>query len=368
MAKIERKKVEETSKLKKFGKEYYQGIMSGISYIIPLIVAGGITMGLLNLIFGYDFTHDVNNQNIYLLYKLTGEIMGLMIPIFTAYIAYGIAGKPGLIPGLVGGIIMQGGAFGDIEIASAGFLGAIILGGFAGFLVNLLKKVRVHKYIQSVKTIIFIPLIGSFIVAIIGLFVIAPPMAFLNNSLMVFLESLEGSSLFLIGAIMGIMAASDMGGPINKAAYLFAISMWAAGDFTYYAAFTLAKCIPGIVIGISVFVTSKLQPNLEVYTEEEKELSIAAIIMGLFGITEGAIPYAAKDPLRTILPLMVACGLGSGLVMMSQIEIATGAGGSYLMLPLISNPALFMFYSVIAISLGVFLVSILKIKKAKIKN
>ncbi len=365
MARIERGKIDNTPKYKQYAKEYYQGIMSGISYIIPLIVAGGISMGLLNLIFGYDFTHNPANESVYLMYMLTGKIMAMMVPLFTAYIAYGIAGKPGLIPGLVGGIIMQGGSFGDIEIASGGFLGAIILGGFAGFSVNLLKQIKVHRYIQSVKTIIFIPLIATALVGIFGLFIIAPPMAFINESLMQFLESLNGSSLFLVGAIMGIMAASDMGGPINKAAYLFAISMWAAGDFTYYAAFTLAKCIPGIVLGISVFITSKTNPELSVYSEEEQELSVAAIIMGLFGITEGAIPYAAKDPLRTIFPLMIACALGSGLVMMSQIEIATGAGGSFLMLPLISEPLLFIVYSLIAITIGVIIVSSLKIKKAK---
>lgn len=363
MARIERKVKEPM--WKRFAKDYYKGIMNGISYIIPLIVAGGVLMGLLNLIYGYDFTHDAANVNVYLMYQLTGKIMSFMVPLFSAYIAYGMVGKPGLIPGLAGGIVMQGGAFGDIEVASAGFLGAMITGGLAAILVNLIRGIKVHRYLDSVKSIILIPLIGSTVLGAISLFAIAPVMGAINDGLFSFLQSLNGSSLFVVGAIMGIMAAADMGGPINKAAYLFAISMWAQGDFTYYAAFTLAKCIPGIIIGLSVMLSSVMYKNLEVYTEDERDLSVAAIIMGLLGLTEGAIPYAAKDPLRIIPSIMVGCAIGAGLVMQAGIEIGTGAGGSYLMLPLISNPGMFIVYSIIAIVISVVILTYVKVRKVK---
>lgn len=365
MNKIVRKSEENQSTLKKAGSAWYSGIMSGVSYMIPIIVAGGVMMGLLNLIFGYDATHDVANENLYVLYQTTSKVMGMMVPIFSAYIAYGIAGKPGLVPGLVGGLIMQGGMFGEIEIAAAGFLGAILTGGLAGMLVQYMKAIKVHKYIESVKTVILIPLCASFLVACISLYLIAPPVAALNASLQAFLESLSGSSLFVVGAIIGIMAVSDMGGPINKAAYVFSIGMWANGDFTYYAAFTLAKCIPGIIIGLSVIYTNIFYKDLEVYNEEEKDLSIAAIIMGICGITEGAIPYAAKDPLVVIPTCMVGSALGAGLVMASGIEIATGAGGSFLMLPLISEPGLFIAYSLLGIVISGVLLTVIKVARAK---
>lgn len=343
---------EQISGLKKFGKDYYRGLMTGISNIIPLIVAGGLMMGLLNAIFGYDATHDVANENLYVLYQLTSKIMSFMVPLLAAWIAYGMIGKPGFIPGLVGGLVMQGGSFGDIEIATAGFLGAMIIAPIAVATVQGLTKVKVHKNLSSVMSVVVVPLVASFVVACVSLYIIAPPIAFINETLMNFLSSLPTEYLFVIGVLLGVMAAADMGGPINKAAYMFSIAMWAEGDFRYYAAFTVAKCLPGMITATTSMLSTYVL-KLKTYTEEENDLAVPAFVLGLCGITEGTIPYALKDPKRVIPACMIGSGLAGGLVLMAEIEIGTGAGGSFLMLPIISDPIMFCVYAFIGLAAGV---------------
>lgn len=363
-----------------FLKQWYTGALSGVSHIIPLVIIGGLCVGLLNLFFGYDYTHLYNLsaeqladkefmaefassfQGIihYLYYIALKAFNPLLITVLAAFTAYGMVGKPGLAPGFVGGFVAVGGTFGQLTIESGGFIGGLVAGAAAAMFVMLLRQIKVPPVLESVKMIIVTPLIAGVLTI---LFMLVGPgkfFGFINTSLFEFLNAMSGSNLLILGFILGAMSNLDMGGPVNKAAYLFCIGAGTNGNTEFYAAFTAAKCIPGMSIGIMTFVFPKL------FDEEDRLAGPSTAILGFCGITEGAIPYAVKDPIGIIPAHMIGGGVAAALILSSKIQIGTIAGGAVFMLPVISEPWAWLAYFVIGVAVSMTLTVAMKmIRKRK---
>ncbi|MDB1125776.1 PTS fructose transporter subunit IIC [Vibrio algarum] len=389
----------------KFLKSWYKGALSGVSHIIPLVIIGGLCVGLLNLFFGYDYTHlydeailteytgktyadlgiinaaeGLANSEIgaikkevyaaiaepeakaqfessfqgimhFLYYSTLKAFNPLLICVLAAFTAYGMVGKPGLAPGFVGGYVAVGGGFGKISIMTGGFLGGLVAGAAAALFVMLVRQIKVPAVLESVKMIIITPLLAGVLTL---LFMYAGPGKFfatLNSGLVDWLTSMGTNNLLILGFILGAMACFDMGGPVNKAAYMFCIGVGTSGSFLgdasiFYAAFTAAKCIPGMSLGIMSFVFKRF------FDKEDRLAGPSTAILGFCGITEGAIPYAVKDPMRIIPAHMIGGGIAAGLILSSKITIGTVAGGAVFMLPVISEPLAWLTYFVIGIAVS----------------
>jgi fructose-specific phosphotransferase system IIC component/fructose-specific phosphotransferase system IIB component len=367
--------VESSNFVVKFLKDWYKGALSGVSHIIPLVIIGGLCVGLLNLFFGYDYTHLYNltaeqladkefmaefattTQGIvhYLYYIALKAFNPLMICVLAAFTAYGMVGKPGLAPGFVGGFVAVGGVFGKLPVESGGFIGGLVAGAAAAMFVMLVRKIKVPQVLESVKMIVVTPLVAGVLTI---LFMLVGPgkfFAFLNTSLSDWLNAMSGSNLLILGFILGCMSNLDMGGPVNKAAYLFCIGAGTNGNTEFYAAFTAAKCIPGMSLGLMSLMLPKF------FDEEDRLAGPSTAILGFCGITEGAIPYAVKDPISIIPSHMIGGGIAAALILASKIQIGTIAGGAVFMLPVISQPLAWLAYFVIGIAVSMALTVIIKI-------
>lgn len=363
----------------RFLKQWYTGALSGVSHIIPLVIIGGLCVGLLNLFFGYGYTHLENLtaeqladtgfmaefatsfQGVvhYLYYIALKAFDPLLICVLAAFTAYGMVGKPGLAPGFVGGFVAVGGTFGKLTIVSGGFIGGLVAGAAAAIFVMLIRQIKVPAVLESVKMIIITPLIAGVLTILFMLIGPGQFFAFLNTSLFGFLNAMSGSNLLILGFILGCMSNLDMGGPINKAAYLFCIGAGTNGNTEFYAAFTAAKCIPGMSLGIMSFVFPKL------FDEEDRLAGPSTAILGFCGITEGAIPYAVKDPISIIPAHMIGGGVAAALILSSKIQIGTIAGGAVFMLPVISEPMAWLAYFVIGIAVSMTLTVAIKMMRKR---
>jgi len=404
-----------------FLKTWYKGALSGVSHIIPLVIIGGLCVGLLNLFFGYDYTHlydeailteytgktyadlgilnaseGLANSEIgaikkevyaaiaepeakakfessfqgivhFLYYGTLKAFNPLLICVLAAFTAYGMVGKPGLAPGFVGGYVAVGGGFGKISIMTGGFLGGLVAGAAAALFVMLVRQIKVPQVLESVKMIIITPLLAGIATLI---FMYAGPgkfFAVLNTGLVDWLTSMGTGNLLVLGFILGAMACFDMGGPVNKAAYLFCIGVGTSGEFAgdasiFYAAFTAAKCIPGMSLGIMSVVFKRF------FDKEDRLAGPSTAILGFCGITEGAIPYAVKDPMRIIPAQMIGGGIAAGLILSSKITIGTVAGGAVFMLPVIGNPMEWLAYFLIGIAVSMVLTIGLKMTSKENKK
>ena len=347
MAKIERK----TSK-QSIWRDAYKGILSGISYMLPVVIIAGLTLGLLNLIFSYAATHDPANYALYRYYYMGANLMGYMLPILAAYIAYGIAGKPALVPGLMAGMVSMGGTIGSKLDAFpySGFFGAAIGGVIAGFAVRfLMDNIKFSKTYDSLKSLFIVPVFASIIVGLPMLFIVGPAFGALNTALTNWLTGLSEANLIVAGLIFGGMAAFDYGGPINKVAFVTVIGLFTTGEGLalsadgfntlshFVAAFAAGKTVPGVAIAIATYITPKF------YTEDEKAGAIPTAILSIIGgITEPCIPYALRDPLVVIPSTMVGGAVAAGLIAQSQIYISTSAGTSVITAFITSNPMLWL--------------------------
>ena len=397
----------------KFLKDWYKGALSGVSHIIPLVIIGGLCVGLLNLFFGYDYTHlydeailveyagktyadlgiinaaeGLTNSDIgaikkevyaaiaepeakaqfesslqgivhFLYYSTLKAFNPLLVCVLAAFTAYGMVGKPGLAPGFVGGYVAMGGGFGNISVMTGGFLGGLVAGAAAALFVMLIRQIKVPAVLESVKMIIITPLLAGICTL---LFMYVGPGKFfaeLNSGLVEWLTSMGTSNLMILGFILGAMACFDMGGPVNKAAYMFCIGVGTSGDFAgdasiFYAAFTAAKCIPGMSLGIMSVLFKRY------FDEEDRLAGPSTAILGFCGITEGAIPYAVKDPMRIIPAHMIGGGVAAGLILSSKITIGTVAGGAVFMLPVIGDPTAWLLYFLVGIAVSIGLTIALK--------
>jgi len=297
--------------LKGILKNTRQHLMTGVSYMIPFVVAGGILLALSVLLSGKAGVP--NTPFLKDLFNIGVAGFQLMIPILAGFIAYSIAERPGIAPAAIA-------AFVGNEMG-AGFLGALIAGLIGGIAVFYLKKIKVPNVMKSIMPIFVIPIIGTFITAGLMKWVIGAPLASLTINLTAWLKGLSGGSILILAIIMGLMNAFDMGGPVNKVAYAFTIASISQGLYRIGGINAVCVCTPPIGMGLATFLAPKK------YTVDEKEAGKAAILMGAIGITEGAIPFAAADPLRVIPSLMIGAAVGGGTAALLGAQNMIAWGG-----------------------------------------
>lgn len=353
--------VESSEKLS-LGKAFYKHLMSGVSQMLPFVIGGGILIALAFLV---DNLLGVPNDSLSSLgsynelasmfMKIGGAAFGFMLPLLAGYIAYSIAEKPGLVAGLVAGAIANSGlAFGKIPYAaggeetlalagvSSGFLGALVGGFLAGGVVLVLRNAlrNLPKSLQGLNAILLLPLLGTGLTGFL-MFFVNIPMAAINTGMNNFLSGLEGSSAILLGLVLGGMMAVDMGGPVNKAAYVFGTGTLAATVANGGSVAMAAVMAGGMVPPLAVFVATLLYKNK--FTQEERNSGLTNIIMGLSFITEGAIPFGAADPARAIPSFIAGSALAGALVGLSGIQLMAPHGGIFV-IALTTNPLLYLAY------------------------
>ncbi|HEL1929022.1 TPA: PTS sugar transporter subunit IIA [Streptococcus suis] len=356
--------VESSEKLS-LGKAFYKHLMSGVSQMLPFVIGGGI---LIALAFLFDNllgvpSDQLGNLGSYheiaaMFMKIGGAAFGFMLPLLAGYIAYSIAEKPGLVAGFVAGAIASSGlAFGKIPYAaggeetlalagvSSGFLGALIGGFLAGGVVLVLRNAlrNLPKSLQGLNAILLLPLLGTAITGFL-MFFVNIPMAAINTGMNNFLAGLEGSSAILLGLVLGGMMAVDMGGPVNKAAYVFGTGTLAATVADGGSVAMAAVMAGGMVPPLAVFVATLLFKDK--FTQEERNSGLTNIVMGLSFITEGAIPFGAADPARAIPSFIAGSALAGALVGLSGIQLMAPHGGIFV-IALTSNPLLYIAYVLI---------------------
>lgn len=295
----------------------YKHLMNGVSFMIPFVVAGGIAIALSFLVGGWDGFNDGGSLAAYLMSIGGGGAFALMIPILAGYIAYSIADRPGLAVGMIGGSVAT-------QI-NAGFLGAILAGFLAGYVVLGIKKyIKLPKTLQGIMPVLVIPVFGSLIVGLSMFYVFGKPVAAINTGMTNFLTNMEGSSAVVLGLILGLMMAFDMGGPVNKAAYAFATGSLVAGSGSMImAAVMAAGMVPPIGLGIATLIFKKK------FSDAERESGKSALVLGASFITEGAIPFAAADPLRVIPSIMAGSALTGALSMAFGATLSVPHGGLF---------------------------------------
>lgn len=312
------------------GRQVYKHLMSGVSNMLPFVVAGGILIALSFLwgIFSADPNSEQYNTFAAMLMKIGQQAFGIMVPVFTAYIAASIAGRPAMVAGFVGGLLAN--------VTGAGFLGGIIAGFAAGYLMLWVRHFleRLPRQYEGLKSIFIMPLVGVFVIGSLMLF-LGKPVAAINNGMMDWLSSLQQANPVLLGLVIGAMCSFDFGGPVNKAAYVTGTLLLAQGNYFFMAGVSAACITPPLVIA---FATTLFPKG---FTADERAAGLVNYILGCTHITEGAIPFAAKDPLRVIPMMMVASSISAVLTYSLHIQVPAPHGG-FLILPLVSNPLLWV--------------------------
>ena len=339
-----------------FGRQIYKHLMNGVSHMLPFVIGGGI---LIALAFLFDTFDPANAKNFgsgtplsAFLMKIGGASFGFMLPVLAGYIAMSIADRPGLVAGFVGGLLAsQGGS---------GFLGALIAGFAAGYLVLLVKKLvsGLPQALEGTKPVLFYPVLGVLFIGIAITFIINPPVSALNEWLMNSLQTMGTTSRVLLGLVFGAMMSVDMGGPVNKAAYVIGTGALATGEYGIMAAVMAGGMVPPLAIALcTTFFPSR-------FTETERKSGITNYIMGLSFITEGAIPFAAADPIRVLPSCIIGAGTAGALSMFFECTLRAPHGGIFVV-PTIGNPLLYL----ASIAIGsVVACIILAIVKPKLKK
>jgi len=297
-----------------------QHLLTGVSYVIPFVACGGILIGLsigIGSRYGMPITSngpDFSHLPILkLIFDIGSAAFALMLSVLAGYISYSIAGRPGLVPGFIGGYLS-----GQVK---AGFLGAILVGLVAGYIVELIKKLPVPSFIRPIMPILVIPILSSAAIGIIMLKVLGTPIAALMVAATSFLKNMSTGNSVLLALLLGGMIAFDMGGPINKTAFFFGLAMIQEGNFRIMGACAAAICTPPLGLGLATLFRRKL------WNEEEQEAGLASLTMGMMGITEGAIPFAAADPLRVIPCIIVGSMVASVIAMLGGVGDRAPHGG-----------------------------------------
>ncbi|TXR69220.1 PTS mannose transporter subunit IIABC [Bacillus sp. AR8-1] len=358
------KKVESNQQEKK-QNPIYRHLMNGVSFMVPFIVVGGLLIAIA-LTLGGEKTPGglvIPEGSFWkTIEQIGGASFTFMVPILAGYIAYSIADKPGLVPGMIGGYIAATGSFYGSE-SGAGFLGGIIAGFLAGYIALGIKKLKVPKAIQPIMPIIIIPVFTSLIVGLAFVFIIGAPVAQVFVSLTAWLAGMQGSSSILLALILGAMISFDMGGPVNKVAFLFGSAMIGEGNYEIMGPIAAAICIPPIGMGLATFIgKGKFQ-------DSEREMGKASFTMGLFGITEGAIPFAAQDPLRVIPSIMAGSMTGAAIAMIGHVGDRVAHGGPIVaVLGAVDNVFMFFVAVIVGSTVTAVLVNVLKKDISKIEK
>lgn len=340
------------------GHQIYKHLMNGVSHMLPFVVGGGILIAIAFLIDG--FMVDLNALSVAergnfgtitplaAMFKSIGGIaFGFMLPILAGFIAMSIADRPGLAVGFVGGAIAANG--------TSGFLGALVAGFLAGYTIQLLKKIfsKLPDSLEGIKPVLLYPLLGIFIVGVVMTYVVEPPIGALNVMINSGLNGMNDASAILLGALLAGMMSVDMGGPVNKAAYVFGTASIAAGNYNIMAAVMIGGMVPPIAIALAtLFFKNK-------FTAEEKKAGPTNFIMGLSFITEGAIPFAASDPLRVIPACVAGSAVAGALSMAFHCTLMAPHGGIFVFLT-VGNPLLYLVALAVGSAVACVLLGVLK--------
>ncbi len=297
----------------------YKHLMTGVSYMLPVVVAGGLLIALA-FAFGGIYAGDTEGSLAWGLMQIGGNTaFALFVPVLAGFIAYSIADRPGITPGLIGGMLAS--------TVGAGFLGGIVAGFFAGYLTRFLNKsIKLPDNLKGIKPVLILPLLSTLAVGLVMVFVIGPPIKVALNALETWLTGLQQGSAIVLGLILGAMMAFDMGGPVNKAAYTFSVGLLASKIYAPMAAVMAAGMVPplGMALAATLFKDR--------FTPEERQASKAAFVLGLSFITEGAIPFAARDPFRVIPSIMVGAAIAGALSMVFNADLLVPHGGIFVLL------------------------------------
>lgn len=323
-----------------FGVRLRTYLMSGVSYMVPFVAAGGLLIALSFAIGGYEIASakSVADHFVWgeadswaaLLNQIGSAAFGFLVPVLAGYIAYGMADRPALVPGFVGGAIAL--------TVNAGFLGGLVAGLLAGAVVMAIQRVPVHATLRGIMPVLVIPLIASAVVGFLMFIVVGKPIASLQNALTDWLNGLSGSNAVILGVVLGLMMCFDMGGPLNKVAYAFAVGGLAdptPGSLKVMAAVMAAGMVPPLAMALATTVRKRL------FTKTERENGRAAWVLGASFITEGAIPFAAADPLR-VIPSVMAGGAVTGALSMAFGATLRAPHGGVFVVPLIGEPFLYL--------------------------
>ncbi len=331
-------------------RRVYKDLMNGVSNMLPFVVAGGILIALAFLFDDYSIDPSKFGSNTPLaayLKSIGDTAFSFMLPILAGYIAYSISDRPAMVVGFVGGVIARDGG--------AGFLGALLAGFIGGYLVSGLKKLfsGLPQSLDGIKPVLLFPLLGTLLMSVIMTFVVMPPVTAINIGIQNFLMSLGDSSKILLGILVAAMMAVDMGGPINKAAYVFGIASLESGQYEIMAAVMAGGMVPPLAIGLATtFFKNR-------FTREQRESGKVNYVMGLSFITEGAIPFAAADPLHVLPACVVGSGVAGALSMIFNVGLRAPHGGIFVV-PVVSNPLGYLIAIAIGSIVGMVLLGILK--------
>ncbi|MGL5677347.1 MAG: PTS fructose transporter subunit IIABC [Cellulosilyticaceae bacterium] len=333
-----------------FGRQIYKHLMNGVSHMLPFVIGGGLLIALAFLFDDYSInpSNFGSNTPFAAFLKSVGDAaFGFMLPVLAGYIAMSIGERPALAVGFVGGLLANTGG--------AGFLGALLAGFIAGYLVKALSKVFSYlpQSLEGIKPTLLYPLFGTLLIGAIMTFVVNPPVAAANMGLTNFLNSMGTTSQVMLGIVVAAMMAIDMGGPINKAAYVFGVASLESGNFAIMAAVMAGGMVPPLAIAIATTIFRNK------FTKKDKEAGLTNYIMGLSFITEGAIPFAAADPLRVIPAAVVGSAVAGGLTMAFDCALRAPHGGIFV-LPVIQNPLGYAAAVVIGAVVGAIILGMLK--------
>jgi len=313
----------------------YRHLLTGVSYMLPMVVAGGLCIAL-SFVFGIEAFKEKGTLAAALMQIGGGSAFALMVPVLAGYIAFSIADRPGLTPGLIGGMLAVS--------TGAGFLGGIIAGFLAGYVAKAISgKLRLPPSMEALKPILIIPLVASLITGLIMIYVVGTPVAKIMEGLTNWLQSLGTANAVLLGAILGAMMCTDMGGPVNKAAYAFGVALLSSSVYAPMAAIMAAGMVPPLAMGLATVLARRK------FEKSEQEGGKAALVLGLCFITEGAIPFAARDPMR-VLPCCIAGGALTGALSMAfGAKLMAPHGGLFvLLIPGAISPVLLYLLAIVA--------------------
>lgn len=293
----------------------YKHLLTGVSYMIPFVVAGGILIALAFAVAGYQVAFDTSNSLGAALFTIGAKAgFALFVPVLSGYIAYSIADRPGLAPGMIGGIIAG--------LTGSGFLGGIIAGFLAGYSVYWLNRwIRLPRNFAGIKPVLILPVLGTLIVGLLMFYVVGVPVHAANVALTNWLKGLQSTNAVFLGLLLGLMMAFDMGGPVNKAAYAFSVGLLGSGISAPMAAVMAAGMTPPLGLALATVLFKNR------FTHDEREAGKAAWVLGLSFITEGAIPFAAEDPFRVIPSIMIGSAVTAGLSMFFGCQLHVPHGG-----------------------------------------
>ncbi|QUM79954.1 PTS fructose transporter subunit IIBC [Moritella sp. 5] len=314
----------------------YKHLMTGVSHMLPLVVAGGLAIAL-SFVFGIEAFKEEGTLAAALMTIGGGSAFALMIPVLAGFIAFSIADRPGLAPGLIGGMLASS--------TGAGFLGGIVAGFLAGYTAKLIaEKVQLPQSMEALKPILIIPLAASLITGLVMIYVVGGPVSAAMNALTEFLNNMGSANAVLLGIILGGMMCFDLGGPVNKTAYTFGVGLLASQTYAPMAAVMAAGMVPALGMGLATFLAKRK------FNNSEQEAGKASFVLGLCFISEGAIPFAARDPMRVIPSCIAGGALTGALSMLFGAELMAPHGGLFVLL--IPNAITPVFMYLVAIVAG----------------